>query len=310
MGVSVMAESNLPSFEATLERWREARDGLLGVLDLYSQNGPWLIEDVIEGLVDATDPSRELSTRAVLAAGKMQAELRTFLQLRASATMALADLTLATEQLSLTLALRLWDRATTVNSTGAVPNHLALSSYIRHFKSQLDSGYAEFEPILNFAVAQMADVLSAVEDLVAQRLLLMLNFLKSIEAPEEVVGEKGTYRIETIASSTFTETLFEGATEAAKRLPIEVAGQVPILSALASLLRLTIDVREKLEAIDERRALWQKIWSLKMGRGISDEILDSLDWINEDDVLLRSLSNKISEIATQLTFVSSEFAMA
>jgi hypothetical protein len=104
--------------------------------------------------------------------------------------------------------------------------------------------------------------------------------------------------------------LTEVAVEVAKKLPTEIAGQAPIIAVFASLVRLTNDVKNDLKAANEKRALWREILSLKKGRNISDDILDSADWINKDDDLINSLTKTILEIADQLISLSSELAKA
>jgi hypothetical protein len=177
----------------------------------------------------------------------------------------------------------------------------AISQYLGNLKNESDT-QSELGVELTTAIGfQAIEAFDSASDLLTLRMYRLLAYLQATDPPQEITGSQGrTYKIPAARDAIAREAAFTSVEEALKRIPTEFAGQLPILSIAVSIGRIATDVRSEIKAMDERRALWEKILNDPWKRGPDDATFDGLEDVRKDDRDLRELSRSLTEYATNL----------
>ena len=287
---------------------KQAVDDLLTVMNLYDTNGRILVQEVVSRLRRLTDPTEPHARAAVKAAEDLESAIKSFsiLQMGLMANAGFVRMTANSVANSL--------QVNFLASLGKVSVHIepgqdllrAALQYSQDLKDTSEQSAAQVSAIARMVGAQAIDAFNAVTDVVLLRLFFLVKFLDATNPPESVTDSKGkTYVIE-LRNSTATESIFLAGEEALKRLGIELVGQVPVVSIVASLGKIALDVRKEVKHFNEKQALRQEIIQAPYKRNVAEEALDYAEDVSKDDEAIRQLSESLADAARQLSAMSTQ----
>ncbi len=290
------------------ERLGKSRDDFLAILNYYDTNGRILVQEVVSRLRRLADPPGYHARAAVKAAEELESAIKNFGNLRITLMMNVGFVGMATTGVVDSLQLHY------LASLGRVSLRIepgqgpldAVQQYSQDLKDTSERSATEASDIARLVCAQAIDAFNAARQVVLLRMLFLVKFLDATNPPESVTSSEGkSYAIGAIRDATATEAIFLAGEEALKRIGIEAVGQVPVVSIVASLAKIILDVRKEVKHFNERQALWARIVNDPYRRNVAEEALDYADYVREDDEAIRKVSQSLADETRQLMEMSS-----
>jgi hypothetical protein len=289
------------------ERLGKSRDDFLAILGYYDTNGHILVREVVSRLHRLADPPGYHARAAVKAAEELELAIENFGNLRINLMVDAGFVGFAATGVVDSLQLKYLASLGKVSfriEPGQAPGEAA-QRHIQDLKETSERSVTETSAIARLVAAQAIDAFNAATDVVQLRMFSLVKFLDATNPPESVTSSEGkSYEIGAVRDAAATETIFLAGEEALKRIGVEVVGQVPVVSIVASLAKIILDVRKEIKHFNERQALWARIIDDPYRRNVAEEALDFADYVREDDEAIHKMSESLADEARQLMEMS------
>lgn len=299
------AETSADPFLVISDEIETATSGLMKALETYETEGPDLAEKLKTRLEPLTNESRPRALEVREAANDLVQSWRVSVGDLAPLTGSIAILKLSMESLVDGMAIKYMKRvmeafAAPVSSGMSSPIE-ALEGYMKGLSAAVDDSQEWIYPTVTILADSYISALGLCSDHIMLRLQILRSVLSLTEPPNGIqpsaLHDPSTGK--TIGRSAAAEVLFTAAEEAVKRVPQEVAAQVPLLSIAVSGLRIVQDVRKERKHIAEAKDLRQQIADAAYDYDIKEGALDLRRSVKEQDHELVRLVQSVGQLTDE-----------
>jgi hypothetical protein len=131
--------------------------------------------------------------------------------------------------------------------------------------------------------AEVAGTVQEVVGLLTARLNLLAAFICRTDPAPENAGASPAWFVRTISKSGIDVVALNAAEEVLKAVVKEAPKHVPVAGIAASIIDITLDVREKQKAFRERRELLEKVAAAYRAPNATDDMSKLLAQFQQDD---------------------------